>query len=122
MKGNQRKALMELCILLCIILTLTVGWTVYDKTVDRSGWGEKDGVVFYKDFHGQPVSGWNVIGDDTYYFDNNCAMVTFRSARKVRILADSSMPWTLDGEREEGHWEVYAENLHHAIQLIKKVD
>ena len=76
MKGNQRKALMELCILLCIILTLTVGWTVYDKTVDRSGWEEKDGVVFYKDFHGQPVSGWNVIGDDTYYFDNNCAMVT----------------------------------------------
>ena len=53
---------------------------------------------------------------------SNCAMVTFRSARKVRILADSSMPWTLDGEREEGHWEVYAENLHHAIQLVKQVN
>ena len=53
---------------------------------------------------------------------SNCAMVTFRSARKVRILADSSMPWTLDGEREDGHWEVHAENLHHAIQLVKKVD
>ena len=53
---------------------------------------------------------------------SNCAMVTFRSARKVRILADSSMPWTLDGEREEGHWEVHAENLHHAIQLVKQVN
>jgi len=53
---------------------------------------------------------------------NNCAMVTFRSAQKVRILANPGMPWTLDGEREDGHWEVVAENLHHAIHLVKKVD
>ena len=53
---------------------------------------------------------------------NNCAMVTFRSARKVRILANSAMPWTLDGEREDGHWEVTAENIHHAIHLVKRVD
>ena len=53
---------------------------------------------------------------------NNCAMVTFRSARRVRILANPSMPWTLDGEREEGHWEVVAENIHHAIHLVKKAD
>ena len=53
---------------------------------------------------------------------NNCAMVTFRSARRVRILANPSMLWTLDGEREEGHWEVVAENLLHAIRLIKRAD
>ena len=53
---------------------------------------------------------------------NNCAMVTFRSARRVRIRANPSMLWTLDGEREEGHWEVVAENLHHAIRLIKRAD
>ena len=53
---------------------------------------------------------------------NNCAMVTFRSARKVRILASSDMPWTLDGEREEGHLEVIAENIHHAITLVKQAD
>ena len=76
MNGNQRKTLIELCILLSIILTLTIGWTVYDKTVDRSGWGEKDGIVFYKDFHGQKVTGWNEIGEYTYYFDSNHAMVT----------------------------------------------
>ena len=52
----------------------------------------------------------------------NCGMVTFRSARKVRILASSDMPWTLDGEREEGHLEVMAENIHHAIQLVKQVN
>ena len=53
---------------------------------------------------------------------NNCAMVTFRSARRIRILANPSMLWTLDGERDEGHWEVVAENLHHAIRLIKRAD
>ena len=52
----------------------------------------------------------------------NCAMITFRSAKKVRIFADPRMPWTLDGEREEGHAQVDAENVHHAIRLIKRVD
>ena len=52
----------------------------------------------------------------------NCSMVTFRSAQRVRILASSDMPWTLDGEREEGHLEVIAENIHHAIQLVKQVN
>ena len=52
----------------------------------------------------------------------NCGMVTFRSARKVRILASSDMLWTLDGEREGGHLEVFAENVHHAIHLVKRVE
>ena len=50
----------------------------------------------------------------------NCEMITFRSARSVRIFADREMPWTLDGEREDGHEEVMAENLHHAVRLIQK--
>ena len=53
---------------------------------------------------------------------SNCSMVTFRSGRKIRILANSAMPWTLDGEREDGHLEVFAENLHHAIHLVKRVE
>ena len=51
----------------------------------------------------------------------NCAMITFRSARKVRIFADPEMSWTLDGEKEEGHAEVEVENLHHAIRLIQRI-
>ena len=51
----------------------------------------------------------------------NCAMITFRSARKIRIFADPAMPWTLDGEREEGHAQVDAENIHHAIRMVQKV-
>ena len=50
----------------------------------------------------------------------NCAMITFRSAEKVKIYADPFMPWTLDGEREEGHAHVEVENIHHAIRLIQK--
>ena len=51
----------------------------------------------------------------------NCAMITFRSAQKIRVYADPFMPWTLDGEREEGHAMVEVENVHHAIRLIQKV-
>ena len=51
----------------------------------------------------------------------NCAMITFRSAEKIKVYADPYMPWTLDGEREEGHAQVDVENIHHAIRLIQKV-
>ena len=49
----------------------------------------------------------------------NCAMITFRSAHQVRIFANPDMPWTLDGEKEEGHAEVTAENLHHAVRIMR---
>ena len=48
--------------------------------------------------------------------------LTFRSAQKVRIFADPEMPWTLDGEKEDGHETVEVENLHHAIRLMQKKD
>ena len=51
----------------------------------------------------------------------NCSMITFRSARKVNIHASADMPWTLDGEKEEGHEQVTAENIHHAIRLMRRV-
>ena len=51
----------------------------------------------------------------------NCAMITFRSAHHVTVYADPEMPWTLDGEREEGHTQVDVDNLHHAIRLVKRV-
>lgn len=49
----------------------------------------------------------------------NCKMITFRSAEKVSITASADMPWTLDGEREDGHDFIEAVNLHHAIKLMK---
>lgn len=52
----------------------------------------------------------------------NCAMITFRSAKTVKIIADPGMDWTLDGEREAGHEEVAVENLHHAVRIMKRVE
>ena len=51
----------------------------------------------------------------------NCAMITFRSAHHVTVYADPEMPWTLDGEREEGHTQVDVDNQHLAIRLMKRV-
>ena len=51
----------------------------------------------------------------------NCAMITFRSASRVRVYADEAMPWTLDGEKEEGRSMIDVQNIHHAIRLIHKV-
>ena len=51
----------------------------------------------------------------------NCDMITFRSAEKIRVFADPDMPWTLDGEREDGHAEVDVENVHLAIWLMQRV-
>lgn len=52
---------------------------------------------------------------------SNCGMITFRSASKIKVFAPSDVPWTLDGEKEDGHAEVLVENLHHAIRLMQKV-
>lgn len=76
MKKKKLRMLLDLLILISIILTLTIGWTIYDNTVDRSGWVEKDGFISYKDFHGQKVTGWMDIEGSTYYFDQNFIMVT----------------------------------------------
>ena len=48
-------------------------------------------------------------------------MITFRSATHIQIFADPEMPWTLDGEREDGHGEVVVTPEHLAYQLVKKV-
>jgi len=49
----------------------------------------------------------------------NCKMMTFRTAKKVTVHAQSGMDWTLDGEREPGHAQVEVENVHLAIALKK---
>lgn len=49
----------------------------------------------------------------------DCGMITFRSASSIKVWANPVMPWTLDGEAEDGHKQVQIENLHHAIKLLK---
>ena len=49
----------------------------------------------------------------------NSSMITLRSAKRVEIQANPEMPWTLDGEKQEGVSEIVIENLPKAIRLIK---
>ncbi len=50
----------------------------------------------------------------------NCAMITFCRSSRIRVFASEEMPWTLDGEREDGHSEVEVENMHLAIRVIRR--
>lgn len=52
----------------------------------------------------------------------DCAMITFRTGSHIRITASPEMPWTLDGEREDGHETVEVRNLHRAIRLVQRED
>ena len=49
----------------------------------------------------------------------NCGMITFLSTPRVRVVAPREMPWTLDGEKEEGHETVDVVNIQHAIRLMQ---
>ena len=51
---------------------------------------------------------------------NDCEMITFCSARSVKVVAEPGIIWTLDGERADGAEEIQVQNLHHAIRLMQK--
>ena len=53
---------------------------------------------------------------------NDCNMITFGTARNIRVFADETMPWTLDGEKFDGQAEIEVENMHRAIRLIQRVN
>lgn len=48
----------------------------------------------------------------------NGGMITLHSASRMTVLADPTMEWTLDGEREEGHLSVEVRNVPDAIRLV----
>ena len=52
----------------------------------------------------------------------NCAMITFRSAKNIKITCDPYMAWSLDGEKADGYAQFQVDNLHHAMHLIQRVE
>lgn len=63
-----------LIILMALVLLSALGyggWVWYDGHVDRSGWVEKEGVRFYRDFHARPVSGWLTLPQGRYYLHDD---------------------------------------------------
>jgi diacylglycerol kinase family enzyme len=49
----------------------------------------------------------------------NCSMITFCRCSSMTVYADPDMPWTLDGEREDGHTKIRIENAHLALRVIR---
>ena len=49
----------------------------------------------------------------------NSAMMTFCSASRITVEADPEMPWSLDGEKEEGRALVEIRNLQKRIAIIR---
>lgn len=45
-------------------------------------------------------------------------MLTFINAKEFKIHAGKDVPWSLDGEFQEGSEEIYIENLHNAIEIF----
>ena len=48
----------------------------------------------------------------------NCKMMTFLNTGNLRIYAPEDMPWTIDGEKEEGHSVIDVENIQQAIGIM----
>ena len=51
---------------------------------------------------------------------DDCSCITFRSTRRVRVLTQEDLVWSLDGEKAQGQEEILVENLHHAIRLVHR--
>lgn len=52
----------------------------------------------------------------TQNYESN--MLTFINAKEFKIHAGKDMPWSLDGEFQEGSEEILVENLHSAIEVF----
>ena len=49
----------------------------------------------------------------------NCRMMTFRSAKQVKVHTEKALDWTLDGEKAPAQCDVTVTNLHNAIRIVK---
>ena len=76
MKTKSRNTLVKALIAVLCAAALGLGWFLFDATVDRSGWKEKDGFYYYRDFHGRRVTGWLDTEQGRFYLDSDYKMVT----------------------------------------------
>ncbi len=52
----------------------------------------------------------------------NCAMMTFCSTEHLKVTAPEAMPWTVDGEYQQGIVQANVSCVRHGIQIIKRND
>ena len=48
----------------------------------------------------------------------DCNMITFRSAKSIKVFSDPDMPWSIDGEKADGAEFVEIENINKRIIII----
>lgn len=70
MKTKTRNILIKVVIALTCAVVLSLGWIIFDRNVDRSGWRETREGFCYRDFHGRKVTGWLETEYGRYYLDN----------------------------------------------------
>ncbi len=66
---TKTRILVPIAMALTILASIVGGWFWYDSHVDRSGWVERDGIRFYRDFYADPVSGWLDLPEGRYHFN-----------------------------------------------------
>lgn len=49
---------------------------------------------------------------------DDCKLISFFSSGNMEIIADPMMPWTLDGEFQEGAHHIKIENVHNAVDIL----
>ena len=76
MKTKTHGRLITILVVVLCLAALTAGWLCFDTFVDRSGWREKDGQHYYRDFHGKKVTGWLQNEYGKYYLGDDSYMVT----------------------------------------------
>lgn len=84
-----------------------VGWNWYDNNVDRSGWVQKNDALYYKDFHGKYVTGWQTIAQETYFFLDDKTM-----AIDWQIIGGKAYYFGFDGIMCTG-WRTIAEDKYY---------
>ena len=76
MQNKKQQALKLVLILLVLTFLGSLGFFLVDRYVDRSGWYQKDGAYYYRDFHWRKVTGWQKIDGRYYYFGDDHLMQT----------------------------------------------
>lgn len=104
---KRRKFLLGGIAFLVLLLAFLLSYFVFQIPLfDASGWHTtKDGVIQYRDYYARPQTGWLLIEQQRYYFDESGAMQTgwlSYEGEQYYLAADGAMHtgWLeLDGQR-----------------------
>ena len=106
-RSPLKTALVTVLVLAVLGAALWGGWTWYDNNVDRSGWVQKEDVLYYKDFHGKYVSGWQTIDAEKYYFHDDHSM-----GRSWQVIGGKAYYLGEDGAMRTG-WQTIEDALYY---------